>query len=237
MRFAAAATLFASVALAHYSEEAPESTVYSTDYVTITSCGPTVTNCPAKSTVVSSTVYPVTTSTIYSTTVKTVTSCAPTVTNCPAHSTVVVTETIPVSTTICPLTGISTTKYYNTTSIPAVTTYPPVETTPVESYPVSSPVETTTYEETTTAAPVCPTSSVKTISTSITTVIPTVIYETVAVPCPTTYAPSSGFPSPSGNGTVPSSTKPPQATVTAGAATMGGSVMLAAAAGLVALMA
>ena len=199
MRFAAAAALFASVALADYSAE-PESTVYSTDYVTITSCGPTVTNCPAKSTVTSSTIYPVTTSTIYSTTVRTVTSCAPTVTNCPAHSTTVVTESVAVSTTVCPLTSVSTTKYYNTTSIPAVTTYPPVETTPVESYPVES--ETSTYEVITSSeAPVCPTSSVKTISTSITTVIPTVIYETVAVPCPTTYAPSTGFPQPSGNGT------------------------------------
>ncbi|KAI5860545.1 hypothetical protein GGS23DRAFT_228159 [Durotheca rogersii] len=51
MRFTGA-VFFAGAALAG-------STVYSTDYVTITSCGPTVTNCPAASTVTSSTVYPV----------------------------------------------------------------------------------------------------------------------------------------------------------------------------------
>lgn len=39
--------------------EVPESTLYSTEFVTITSCAATVTDCPARSTVVSSTVKPI----------------------------------------------------------------------------------------------------------------------------------------------------------------------------------
>ncbi|KAF5722300.1 gpi anchored serine-rich protein [Fusarium mundagurra] len=129
MRYStAAAALLASGAMA-----TEVSKVYETKRVTITSCGPEVTNCPARSTVTSNTVYPVppqvtsaeqgsetteevpevpetteaplTTSTIYSTNIRTITSCAPEVPNCPARSgtPVVVTETIAVSTTICPV--------------------------------------------------------------------------------------------------------------------------------------
>ncbi|KFY61957.1 hypothetical protein V496_04769, partial [Pseudogymnoascus sp. VKM F-4515 (FW-2607)] len=80
--------------------EAPDSTVYFTEEVTITSCAPTVTDCPAQSTVVSLTSYPVPstteaaepipttteaeeTLTSYTTIVNTITSCHPTVTDCP----------------------------------------------------------------------------------------------------------------------------------------------------------
>jgi hypothetical protein len=57
MRYStAAAALLASGAMAHYDEV---SKVYETKRVTITSCGPEVTNCPASSTVVSTTSYPV----------------------------------------------------------------------------------------------------------------------------------------------------------------------------------
>ncbi|KAG9505353.1 hypothetical protein J7337_002322 [Fusarium musae] len=129
MRYStAAAALLASGAMA-----TEISKVYETKRVTITSCGPEVTNCPARSTVTSNTVYPVppqvtsaeqgsetteevpevpetteaplTTSTIYSTNIRTITSCAPEVPDCPARSgtPVVVTETIAVSTTICPV--------------------------------------------------------------------------------------------------------------------------------------
>jgi hypothetical protein len=51
MRFAAVAALFAGAVSAH--------TLYVTDVITITSCAPTVTNCPARSTVTSTTSYPV----------------------------------------------------------------------------------------------------------------------------------------------------------------------------------
>jgi hypothetical protein len=60
MRFATAAVVvFAGVAAAHgkHGEEA-ESTAYETQYFTVTSCAPEVTDCPARSTVVSSTVLP-----------------------------------------------------------------------------------------------------------------------------------------------------------------------------------
>ncbi|KAK3333991.1 hypothetical protein B0T19DRAFT_143433 [Cercophora scortea] len=231
MRFSIAAVAFAATVLAQEevvsasssaSASAAESTVYSTDYVTITSCAASVTNCPARSTVVTSSVYPLTTSTIYATTTRTVTSCAPTVTNCPAHSTVLVTETVPVSTTICP-----------------VTEGGPEATTPIYYYNTTSTAWTAPSSLTSivSEAPACPTYSVKTISTEITTVIPTVYYETVSVPCPTPVVPtpSAGFTTPAGNGTVPTHTAPAQATVTAGAATMGGSILMAAAAGLAAI--
>jgi hypothetical protein len=218
MRFATVAA-FAGAAVA----QSVQSTVWSTEYHTVTSCGPTVANCPASSTVVKATSYPMTTSTVYTTTLKTVTSCAPTVTNCPAHSTVVVTETKPLYTTVCPVS--STTKYTNSTG----SATQPAGNTPATSVPIYSTGALTTKS----SAAACPTYSVKTISTSVTTVIPTVIYETVSIPCPTTTKPSAGFPAPSGNGTT---TKPPVATVTAGAATMGNSLFVVAAAGLAAVV-
>jgi hypothetical protein len=52
MRFAVVAALFAGAVLA-------DSTTFVTDVVTITSCAATVTNCPARSTVTSTTSYPV----------------------------------------------------------------------------------------------------------------------------------------------------------------------------------
>jgi hypothetical protein len=216
MRFAVATVALAGAVLAH--EEA-QSTVYSTDYFTITSCAPEVTNCPARSTVVSSSVVPLTTSTIFSTTTRTVTQCPDTVTHCPAHSTVVVTETIAVSTTVCP--------------VEATETAGPTTTGP-HSFPSASasgsgsviPVPSSTLV---TVAPACPTYSVKTIKTSITTVIPTIIYETVAIPCPTTAKST-----PSGK---PTGTSPGTPIQTAGAATFGASAVFAAAAGLFALMA
>lgn len=54
MRFAATAAVFAATAMAGQ-------VVYETEYHTITSCKPEITNCPASSTVTSSTVYAKTT--------------------------------------------------------------------------------------------------------------------------------------------------------------------------------
>jgi hypothetical protein len=216
MRFATAAVVLAAAV----SANEVDSTVYSTKLVTVTSCHSTVTDCPASSTQIKTSVIPLTTSTIYTTQYKTVTSCAPTITNCPAHSTVVVTETIPISTTICPVTA-SATKYYNTTSY--------AESMPASSltYATTSPKTSDTYALTTTKAPACPTSSVKTISTSYTTVLPTVIYETVAVPCPSTSSTPSSYPT--GNSTH----KP----VTAGASEVGISMFALVAAGFAAVFA
>ncbi|KAK0630821.1 hypothetical protein B0T17DRAFT_232542 [Bombardia bombarda] len=186
MRFALAAVAFAAAVFAQ-EDEAAESTVYSTDYVTITSCAATVTDCPARSTQVSSTVYAVTT-------------------------------------------GVVIPSQYSNSTIKASSAA--AVFTPVVVAPSAAAVPSLF----TTVAPACPTYSVKTISTEITTVIPTVYYETVAIPCPTVApTPSAGFPASSSNGTTPTFTSPP-AIVTAGAATMGGSAFLAAAAGLAAFV-
>lgn len=225
MRFTATAVAFAGAAAA------AGSTILSTDYVTVTSCGPTVTNCPAASTTVSSKVYEVTPSTVYTTKVKTITSCAPEVTNCPGKTGYVVTETIPVSTTLCPVT--STKHYGNGTYVP----HPPTKgADQPPSTAVSKPPKGD-WPVTSIGQPACPTYSVKTISTSVTTVVPTVIYETVSIPCPepTKPATGTGVPKPpvGGNATVP--VTKPTTPVTAGAASLGASGVLAAAAGLAAV--
>ncbi|KAF9872667.1 hypothetical protein CkaCkLH20_09846 [Colletotrichum karsti] len=252
MKYSIAAAALAGAVMA----QEPASTVFSTAYFTVTSCAPTVTNCPARSTVVSSSVVPVTTSTIYTTKINTITSCAPEVTNCPAGSTVVVTETKAIGTTICPVTE---TGAKPTPTGPAVVVPPPAGgnngTTPVAVPTKSIPAPGTTEAATkpvpvttggavpsvsqpatlisSPAAPVCPGSSVKTISTSVTTVIPTVIYETVQVPCATASSakPSAGIPGTPTNGTAVPPTKTP---VTAGASGLSGSVVFAAIAGVAA---
>ncbi|KAJ6781292.1 hypothetical protein PWT90_07978 [Aphanocladium album] len=109
------------------TDEMTTSTVFTTTTYTITSCAPTVTNCPVghvttETVYVSTTVCPVTktteapqptgnpgqpgeqmtTSTVYATKTFTITKCAPTVTNCPVGH--VVTQTVSVSETVCPVT-------------------------------------------------------------------------------------------------------------------------------------
>jgi hypothetical protein len=217
MRFAAILS-GAGLAAASLEGGKPGSTLYSTQYTTVTSCGPTVTNCPAKSTVVESNIIPLTTSTVYSTSVYTVTACPDDVKDCPKGKGGVVTKVVPVSTTICPV---------EPTGGAGVIKPPTNSTGHWGSWPSGNkPTDSWPPKSLTTAAPACPTFSVKTISTQITTVIPTVIYETVNIPCPTPAKPSAGFPTKPGNGTV---SKPPPATVTAGAATLGSSLVLAAA--------
>jgi hypothetical protein len=233
MRFALATVALAAGALAHGHEEEAQSTVYSTEYYTITSCAPDVPDCPASATVVSSSVVSMTTSTVYSTTTKTITDCPDTVSNCPADSTTVVTETVAVSTTVCPVEPTIT----ETPEQPEETaTESPEEPTETPSVPepsgsfVQPPVLSSTLV---TEAPACPTTSVKTIKTSITTVIPTIIYETIEVPCETAAPP----PPQSTPSSVPTGTRPGGPIETAGAATFGASALFAAAAGLFALMA
>lgn len=232
MRFTTAAALFAGAASAG-------STVYSTDWFTITSCGPEVTNCPARSTVVSSTVYPVTTETVYTTTVHTITSCAPEVTNCPARSgtPAKVTESIPVSTTVRPVVSTLVPSPYGNNTAPYPTGWPTGGHGGNGAWSSSVP------------AAGCG-KTVKTISTSVTTVVPTVIYETVDIPCTTATsakatggwpAPSGGYVTPSGGYTAPSGTGSSPAATTSAVFTAGaganGVSMLAAAAGIIALLA
>ncbi|KAL2156140.1 hypothetical protein VTH82DRAFT_885 [Thermothelomyces myriococcoides] len=212
MRFALATVALAGAVLA--TEEA-QSTFTSYEYVTITSCGPEVTDCPGSSTATAD----LTTSTIYSTTVRTV-------------SDVVVTETTSY-TTVCPVTSTEAAPEESETLAPPEYS---------GSYLPPPPADSTTLV---TAAPVCPTTSVKAITTSITTVIPTVIYETVEVPCATSapsnpLPPSAGLP-PVSSSTIPGAEQPSTTSsppiVTAGAATFGAPAALAAAAGVFALLA
>jgi hypothetical protein len=185
MRFAIAAAALAGVVAAGGHHEEAQSTAYSTKYYTITKCPETKTDCPLKSTYVTSSVVPLTTSTIYTTKVYTITSCPPSVPKCPAASTVVVTETEAVSTTVCPV-ETGHTKYHNTT-IPTHTKKPNPEETPCSDDDWTKTKHPHTDKS-------CGGKSIKTISTSYTTVIPTVIYETVEIPCPTPSKPSATKP-------------------------------------------
>jgi hypothetical protein len=170
-----------------------------------------------------------TTSTVYATVTHTDYDCPPEVTKCPKDKVKVVTETIAVSTTVCPVEETSTYKPVSTSSYKP---HKPEET----STPCPEEEETSKYHPKPTYSekpekPECPVTKVKTISTSITTVVPTVIYETYTEDCPKpTYAPkpTGGC---TGNCTSPSKPAKP---VQAGAASMAGSVVFAAAAGLVA---
>ncbi|KAM3455032.1 hypothetical protein MY3296_002602 [Beauveria thailandica] len=112
------------------AQEMTTSTVYTTKTYTITSCPPSVPNCPigqvtTETKFVSTTVCPVTktdeapkptatpsqpaqemtTSTVYTTKTYTITSCPPSVPNCPIGQ--VTTETKFVSTTVCPVTDVA----------------------------------------------------------------------------------------------------------------------------------
>lgn len=199
-----------------------QSTVYATEQITITSCAPTVTDCPARSTGVTSSVHSFTQSTVYSTEYETITSCAPEVTNCPAASTVVSSSSYIVSSTLVSVpppeeTAPAPTGPAGEQPPPQGSGVPPVASSaavPGPSGPAGVPSFVSSSSPVTTGVPglpsggaggICtPTYSVNTIST--TTVIPTVIYETVQVPCATGVppSPSTGFgvpPPAGGNGT------------------------------------
>ncbi|KAF0316464.1 beta-1,3-endoglucanase [Colletotrichum asianum] len=113
-------------------------TTYKTNIVTITSCPPTVTNCPVgkETTIITSEVIPATTVegekpvpvttqapdvpvvlTTYKTEVHTVTSCAPTVTNCPVgKETTIVTSAV--ITTTAPAAGVPVTNVPQNPAVP-----------------------------------------------------------------------------------------------------------------------
>lgn len=167
------------------------------------------------------------TSTVYETQVHTVTDCPPEVTDCPAESHKVITKTVAVSTTLCP-----------EDDYPVSTgSFVPVKPTTKKPH---GPKPTGDYEEPSKPKPTkgpepsecVPTTKVKTISTSVTKVVPTVIYETVTEGC---AEPTKG-PSPPKNGTTayPPTPKPSKPVETAGASTVVGSVLFAAVAGLAA---
>ncbi|KAG6041357.1 hypothetical protein E4U41_004767 [Claviceps citrina] len=218
MRFTvAAAALMAGSAVAHDAVI----TDYTTELITITDCGSTVTDCPAHKTTTQTNVLPLTTSTVYSTRLRTVTSCAPEVTDCPAHSTVLETETFPAYTTV---TAGSTGNAGAGPSASQGTGAPDVVVpSAAQNTGAAGPV--------TTAAPTCPGHVVNAVTRTYTTVLTTVDYVTVDVPCtnPTgTASPSNPI---GGNTTTPGVPLP-----TAGAATLAGSAMFAAVAGVAALI-
>jgi hypothetical protein len=76
------------------SNDHSTSTIYETQFLTITSCAPTITHCPARNTSMSMVSRPVAI-VIYSTEWITISSCAPVVTNCPYS---VSTRMVPVTT-------------------------------------------------------------------------------------------------------------------------------------------
>ncbi|RDW92231.1 hypothetical protein BP5796_01625 [Coleophoma crateriformis] len=167
------------------------STVQETLTYTITSCAPTVTDCPARigsvttetvdlyTTVcpidsystapVSTSVPELTTSTVYTTKVYTITSCAPTVTNCPAKLGSVTTETVIAYTTVCPV------------STPA--TKPTGASAPAPEAQTSTVYKTSIYTITSCAATVtdCP-AKIGKVTTEIVPLYTTEVYPTSTSP-------------------------------------------------------
>ncbi|RYO85571.1 hypothetical protein DL766_005868 [Monosporascus sp. MC13-8B] len=196
------------------------STHMTTITYTVTSCAPTVTDCPGKGAVVTeeiplyTTVCPVTktetgkpstkseppmtTSTIYSTRVETVTKCPPSVTDCPVGS--VTTQTVAIGTTVCPVTGTET-EYSTATEYPVTT---PIPGKPTDNVYVHSPVISISATTITTSQPF----SVKTV---ITDNYPTTTAYPVGSPVPSTVSTITVPIYPTGgpgknNGTISSST-------------------------------
>jgi hypothetical protein len=253
MRFIVAAAVLATSAIAQYAPpsyeesgaapEAPTATyeppAVSTDYITKVH---TITS--ASGVAVTTSVVPLTTSVVYTTKVHTITSCAPEVTNCPAHSTVYSTETVPAYTTVCPVTEATPSATYgwgNGTSVvpPYVApTAPGSQSSPGPySPPAAAPTSVYVVPSGSPASPsVCTGSSTVTaITKSYTTVLTSVEYQTISVPCPT-----GGAPAPSGTGVPPyappAGNGPAQPPVPGAAASFTASAVLAAVAGVAALI-
>ncbi|KAF3058037.1 hypothetical protein GL218_05710 [Daldinia childiae] len=145
-----------SVSATTTEQELTTSTIYSTDIHTVTSCAPTVTNCPAGGYVttkiisVGTTVCPVTksegskteptptasapaeytTSVVEVTNTYTITSCAATVTNCPVGD---VTSEVTLTTTVCPVSKESS------SAGPSPSSNKPAETPSTVSKPAETP--------------------------------------------------------------------------------------------------
>jgi hypothetical protein len=209
-----------------------ETTLFVTEEVTITSCAPTVTNCPARSTVVSLTTYPVITGTAaptpvtytrFTTIVNTITSCAPTVTNCPYGS--LTSTVIPITSTIAPPTN--GTIYTAPAPKPTASVSNPAPVVPATSVPAPSVVTVTVNycpaPTSLVAVPVKPSTTAPAVP-----VVPVVPSGSVPV------VPSvSASPSKPANGTAVTTTTPPK--FTGAAATMSGSLGAVAVAGLIAV--
>jgi len=188
----------------------------------------------------------VTTSTVYATIVKTISECPPTVTKCPHDKTKVVTETVSSFTTVCTVDDDDDDTY---TKKPTVTStgkpQPPKTTTPcddddVTKYHPGKPTGKPEHPDKPDypdhpgkpkpEEPECkPVTKVKTITSSITTVIPTVIYKTEVEDCEKAK-PTGGYGGPKKNETTGGN----KAVKVSGAGSLVGSAFFAVAAGVAA---
>jgi chitinase len=214
---------------------------------TITSCAPTVTNCPAghvttETIVIGTTVCPVvdvtatvvpvttppassgewTTSTVYSTTVYTITSCAASVTNCPAKGSVT-TEVIPLYTTVCPVTA---------------TEGSGVPSKPTGGAGAGASSGAGSGSGAGSESLPQPTGGIKEQGSTTTTKVTSVSYTFVTIPSKGPSAgvpgPSAGVPAPSGNGTslvITYTVKPTGATLPTGSAAASSTQAVTAGAG------
>ena len=185
-----------------------QSTVYETEELTITSCPPEVTDCPASKTkthpapsTTTAPEGPMTTSTIYETSKYTITSCPPEVPNCPVGSK---TSTVIEKTTICPVTETEKPTGPAETGKPTIQTSIPVESSQAPSAETIKAIETT-------PAPVLSTQTISTCIPTYTTSVITV-YPSPSKPAgvstttkePYGTAVPSGYPTPpKNNGTIP----------------------------------
>lgn len=227
------------------------STVYATSVYTITSCAPTVTNCPAKIGKVTTdiislyTTYcpvsatetsagvsytpapsvpagPYTTSTVYSTETLTISKCHPDITNCPYTTAPVTTvRSYPVSTTVCPVTTPVGTGKPSGSVVPPPS-HPSVPGAPVSSAPVPPPY-----------SPSKPAGIISTIT--ISTCVPTTYTSVITVTPSAKSTPASpvGTITPSGVPSKSNTTTTVQFTGAASATKAGGLLM---AVGLVAAL-
>jgi hypothetical protein len=184
-------------------------------------------------------------STAYETEILTITRCPPTVPNCPASSMtteISTTSYLPVPTTevVVPVPTTEVVVPVPTTEVIVPTSYANttvgIPTNEVPQVPTTTAVELPV--PTTTEAPLCPGSSVIAVTKSYTTVLTSVEYSTVEVPCatetPVVPPPVESVPvvvpPPASNTTIP---VPPPAS---GAGSVVGSALFAAAAGIVAVI-
>jgi len=178
-----------------------------------------------------------TTSTVYATKTYTVSDCPDTVTNCPYDKTKVVTKTVAVSTTVCELEDEET----STAAPHKSSTWGPKPVKPTSSCaeedehtwaPKPTWVATAKPEH-----PACPSTIVKTITSSYTTVLPTTVVVTETVDCGAEVTKPAGVKPTGGsytNGSSPA--KPTKPVVTAGAGALAGSAAFAAVAGVLAFV-
>ncbi|KUJ14503.1 uncharacterized protein LY89DRAFT_671841 [Mollisia scopiformis] len=230
------------VAAASAWNQSTTSTVYTTSVYTVTSCAPTVTDCPAKigkvttdiislytticpvtetektSSAPMTTYTPWTTSTVYSTKEYTITSCPPEVTNCPVGSK---TTTVITSTTSCPITTATSAPY---TVIP-----PPVSVSSSAPYTVVPPpisLSTSSAPYTVVPPPVSASSSPVLSTITISTCVPS--YYTSVITVTGTPASKTWVSTGTGAPVPPKNTTTPYVPVTggAGAVKVGGAMAI-----------